>query len=270
MLEREDYERTSSSNRPVAESTGKLWTCAKCTFAANPDWSKACDVCSWKRDTSSGGNNPNEEPDDEDIKIYDTTLDRNLYDYARIWTCKRCTYINFAKDKRCELCNASRNSKSSSKHSSSRDSNNNNKQQQQQQSVLTDKWLCKACTYFNDTSTTKCLSCNAPREMSSEASRSSDASKQSGRAGPSGSRHSKEWVCEICSHRNRANTSVCELCENNEDNLVNTNNNNNNQEPTSSATRSLSLVDSSDYFNATMNPSLTYRSQKAMSTLKVS
>lgn len=78
----------------------KLWRCRSCTFSANPDWARKCEICQRRRSDASADHDVEPMEVDDDIKIYDTTLDRNVYDYARIWTCKRCTYINFEKDKR--------------------------------------------------------------------------------------------------------------------------------------------------------------------------
>lgn len=116
------------------------------------------------------------------------------------------------------------------------------------------------CTYFNDITTDKCLSCNSPKEISSENKTNQIINSKTSL----GIKHTKEWICEICSHRNRANTIICELCEKNVENIINDEIINSRS---SINERSINLE--SDYFNSTMNPSLTYRSQKAMSTLKV-
>lgn len=241
--DRDVIEISPHSKKPVSRlGSAKLWTCSSCTFAANPDWKKTCEVCDHKRDSAI-----EVDPDDADLKIYDTTLDKNVYDYARIWTCKRCTYINFEKDKRCELCSASRNSKHSGK-----------------EDPLKYKWLCKVCTYLNDHSADKCLSCNSGKNESGPP----DSAAASSQARPGGSKkYSSQWVCEVCSHKNPPNTQICELCENNVENILNDDDDDVVSLPFDGNNRSLSL--DGDYFNSTMNPSLTYRSQKAMSTLKV-
>jgi len=63
----------------------------------------------------------------DDSTVYDTSLTEDIYDYARIWTCKFCTFINFGKDIQCELCLTPRlNNFKSSKS----EINNNNPNQQ--------------------------------------------------------------------------------------------------------------------------------------------
>lgn len=229
----------------------KLWTCRSCTFAANPEWAKACDMCARKRtsDAAASASADNDIiEDDDDIKVYDTTLDKNVYDYARIWTCKKCTYINFGKDKRCELCNSSRNSKN-------KQATNNNSD------PLRNKWLCRSCSYLNEQSADRCLSCSTPKEEKS-------SSKPAATATMRKSSNSKEWTCEICAHKNTSKTNVCELCENNVENILNDDEEERRSSINPYDNSNTSSSNGGDYYNSTMNPSLTYRSQKAMSTLK--
>lgn len=95
------------------------WVCQKCSYSTNPKWVDKCEMCHSKpqssiaASTSQKKQSPeveflNEKKNDrnkkEAIKIYDKSLNEDIYDYARIWSCKLCTFINFSKDIQCELC----------------------------------------------------------------------------------------------------------------------------------------------------------------------
>ncbi len=117
--------------------------------------------------------------DRSDETVYDKSLNEFIYDYARIWQCKQCTFINFSKDLECELCLLPRNTANSSQDNSkapaaaasatgSTNSSNFSSQSQTsdpQSKSIKDRWVCKRCTYFNSNSETKCILCATTREL---------------------------------------------------------------------------------------------------------
>ena len=108
----------SSKDKKDLDKPFQQWACSACTFAANPEWNTTCEMCAAKRQLAStssksgmqetGKLKRNDEAD-ASVTIYDSSLNEDIYEYARIWTCKQCTFINFEKDKQCELCLAPRN-----------------------------------------------------------------------------------------------------------------------------------------------------------------
>ena len=98
------------------------WVCQKCSYSTNPKWIDNCEMCNSKQEStttvaSTSQQKKTKSPEVEiiketksdknkieDITIYDKSLNEDIYDYARIWSCKFCTFINFGKDIQCELC----------------------------------------------------------------------------------------------------------------------------------------------------------------------
>ncbi len=115
------------TNRPVgvrkqsAEPkliSNNMWVCKRCSYSTNPKWRTKCEMClyeeadtsrqknppdgaSYNDSTPSSSENDNKKSDVDDsmsfTTVYDKSLTEDIYDYARIWTCKFCTFINFVK-----------------------------------------------------------------------------------------------------------------------------------------------------------------------------
>ena len=231
---------TSSAAR--GSSSSSTWTCPMCTFAANPMWSDNCEICNGKKPaaaaaapSSSGGtNNSSETPaaavvpkpntntntksnDTTDASrltttIYDTSLSQDIYDYARIWSCAQCTYINFEQDESCELCLTPR---SATQNNSQKQPQQ--QQQQQQQPVVApgvkaplvksnSNWVCQRCTYFNAAKTDTCLACNwSPRHQE-------HLVRDKATSATSASASTSTLTCRLCSYKNAANATRCAMC----------------------------------------------------------
>lgn len=108
--------------------------------------------------------------------------------------------------------------------------------------------------------------CNSAREDTSPASSAPTAKA----AATSDKENKKAWTCEICSHKNAAGVNVCELCANNVENVLGLDDDDDDGDnsPVQSHSLNRSLSSTAGDYNSTMNASLTYRSQRAMSTLK--
>ena len=139
--------RTKPANLQLSPIIDELWSCNSCSYSTNPSWSNECDICLTKREknpnTSSTSTKPINKTDSSGLTLYDDSLNEKIYEYARIWACKMCTYVNFSKDLKCELCSTPRN---------------------QNDPGLTTQdvkpgWVCKQCTYFNLEKDSKCIVC---------------------------------------------------------------------------------------------------------------
>jgi hypothetical protein len=144
--------------------------------------------------------------------------------------------------------------------------------------VTSDSWMCKACTYFNSNKSEKCSLCASSRNKFSQ------KEKQ------------KEWSCPICSNKNSASRELCDMCshdpksepmdyENVDASSQKGSNQYDNRERHESDADDAyypkggggvqfrsPLPSSSSSINSresTLSPSLTYRSQKAKSTVKI-
>lgn len=110
--------------------SNNMWVCQVCSYSGNPNWNSQCEMCfsdnanpsviastsaSEKRDArDTSPDAPGAKTSQkksavtrnkaDDSTVYDNSLNEDIYDYARIWTCKFCTFINFNKDIQCELC----------------------------------------------------------------------------------------------------------------------------------------------------------------------
>lgn len=203
------------TNKPVRVINAKVrkdlnqafnqWTCAKCTFAANSFEKSQCEICSSKRPVSIEKNESKVNPyenvrrngeADAGLTVYDTSLNGDIYEYARIWTCKQCTFINFEKDKKCELCLTPREKNDNQKASENIDTSPKTSKNDDAL-IATDRWVCRTCTYFNSNKSEKCSLCASSRDKLSTRERQ------------------KEWQCPICSHRNSASRDLCDMCSHN-------------------------------------------------------
>ena len=286
----------TKTNKPVRVINSKVkkdlnksfnqWSCAKCTFAANSLEKASCEMCGWKRTLNIENNeskvNPYENVKrngeaDAGLTVYDTSLNGDIYEYARIWTCKQCTFINFEKDKKCELCLTPR-------EKSDDDTKDLDEKPRSSKSndalIATDRWVCKSCTYFNSNKSEKCSLCASSREKFSKREKK------------------KEWQCPICSHKNNASRELCDMCShdpnsepmdyeevdasqkgsNQYDNVRKQHNDNETDiddvyypKGSGGGVQYRSPLSSNTTFNSrksTLSPSLTYRSQKAKSIVK--
>ena len=132
--------------------------------------------------------------DEDDLIIYDHTLDQTIDDYGRMWKCKACTCLNLESSSSCQACASVR------KRSSSAAAQPTTEQAE----ALSLRWTCKACTYNKNTNG-RCMLCNSLRnDNSAEAARLAAAS---------------EWTCRVCSsvNHNRNNENLprtfCAVCE---------------------------------------------------------
>ena len=166
------------SNKTVLVTNDNFWECKTCTFATNPNWSIVCDICNAKRDIKPAKSAKN------NSILYDKTLNEDIYDYARIWTCSECTFINFDQDEKCELCNSPR--QKTVKSSSPTEKKN-----------AGDIWVCKLCTYINSDKRPKCGLCNANKN---------------------GKIENNPWSCDACGIKNNADTNRCGTCSLNKSN----------------------------------------------------
>lgn len=147
-----------------------LWTCKSCSYSTNPIWTMNCEMCYTKmEETRSAANRPAAAADET---VYDKSLNEFIYDYARIWQCKQCTYINFSKDVQCELCLTPRQATSAPESNLPQPSTNISTSPK---SVAKQRWVCKRCTYFNSHSESKCILCNTQRELFDEDASSSSS-----------------------------------------------------------------------------------------------
>ena len=273
--------KQSSSNKKSSPAQPKTasnraqsyeqWACKACSFAANPEWNSSCEMCCVKRHDSKI-NSSDKKPSDPDLVVYDTSLNEDIYDYARIWTCKKCTYINFQKDEACELCLSPRGAEPNAKGTAPAPKTNEPRKSELYSRVdpakVNSRWVCRKCTYFNTDGGEECALCSAARERS--------ASKNGAKR--------VEWKCAICSHRNKSNTEKCEVCANGKedqpmetdeksahanqyDNVSNNNNNNNNDDEDSDEVV-YPKSSKSSRAGSSRNLSLTFRSQKAKSIIK--
>ncbi|CAF0703089.1 unnamed protein product [Brachionus calyciflorus] len=220
---------------PVSKN---IWRCKICTFAANPDWANKCEICNNKRERND---RISPKSSDKDSIVYDHTLKEGIYDYARIWSCSECTFINFERDTECELCLAPRKNKSSTQNSPKSKENTRN---------LKDKWICKSCTYLNTNNDKKCVLCQTAKEENEK-------------------NFVGSWTCETCAHKNSSKSQTCEVCsfskdyqqmEVDEPDIQDYDNN--------YATDYAEFVNSSHNNTLNNNQSLTYRSHKAKSLIK--
>ena len=214
---------------------------------------------------------------DASVTIYDKSLSEDIYEYARIWTCKQCTFINFDKDEKCELCTTPRHRDNTSPAiklapNGMQGPRKNKNDSINSAEITGDSWVCKTCTYFNLEKTDRCLLCNSSKENSANAH--------------------VEWSCGICSHKNGPTRDICEVCSNGRDHEPMDFETSTNQYDNNSRTLKKQHHDDGDddiediYYprantsNAggdhgtantsrasTMNLSLTYRSQKSKSVI---
>ncbi|KAF2355647.1 Peptidase C2 calpain catalytic domain [Trinorchestia longiramus] len=128
----------------------QMWTCAKCSYAYNPKWSKFCDMCnSSKNYVSERTREVLKQNLDDDFQILPVNLGQSLPDYSpeQPWTCVKCTLLNSGSSNACKACDGSR-LKSIS-------------QLNDQTLKKGEFWTCLVCTLKNALAARRCKACKA-------------------------------------------------------------------------------------------------------------
>lgn len=160
-----------------AKNFDRMWTCIKCSYAYNPIWSEACDICNSVRSPPSltepslitvtkdsvRYTPPKEEvlangPDKGSENHLQQDLDDDFQflpgDNTEDWTCKKCTLVNSGSEMACVVCGGSK---------------------LRSISLVRDMtlrkgefWTCAQCTLKNPLSSQTCLVCktvNKPQRL---------------------------------------------------------------------------------------------------------
>ncbi|XP_012288023.1 calpain-D [Orussus abietinus] len=130
----------SEATSPVAETSAvsplkRMWTCRKCSYAYNPLWSTACDICGSSRtppsltqpslitvtkDSAACRSHVHSPivvsrdnvrcipPKSATLATMESDLDDQLEPPSPGWTCKKCTLLNAATRTTCEACGGSK------------------------------------------------------------------------------------------------------------------------------------------------------------------
>ena len=270
--------RAETSSLAPLKSANKVqtkelqWACGTCTYAANPEWTNKCEICETTRPVATSMTAASSAmakiDNDDSLRIYDNSLNEDIYDYARIWTCSQCTYINFKKDKECELCLMPR-SLSSNQPSTSQ-STNATGIKQANTSSSSNKWICNMCTYLNVKSSKSCALCNSSRENSGN--KAVKSSRLSPDTPPMGT---NEWNCDVCGKTNKQNSNMCKVCTNEKNrNVIMNDYDNFNDETDEHKIEYRLKMTARDSVKShrpglnSLSPTATYKSQKAKSIIK--
>lgn len=109
------------------KSFERMWTCIKCSYAYNPIWSQACDICNSVRTPPSltepslitvtkdsvRYTPPKEEglqngPENQLQQDLEEDLQYLPGESAEDWTCKKCTLVNSGSEMACVVCGGSK------------------------------------------------------------------------------------------------------------------------------------------------------------------
>lgn len=164
---------------PASSDVICVWTCSRCSYAHNPQWSEQCDVCT-------------------KTKIKDLPEGKWKWSFGRCWTLNPVTAL---------LCGArdrETTAMTPSVHATLRKG---------------EFWVCSRCTLKNPLSERKCRACEAPgskasvsgRNISREGVRAlPDFPSQLALA----ERKTTSKNCSKCSHKNVQIAKTCEVCQN--------------------------------------------------------
>ncbi|XP_043680874.1 calpain-D-like isoform X2 [Vespula pensylvanica] len=168
----------SEATSPVSDVASvsplkRMWTCQKCSYAYNPLWSVACDICGSPRSppsltqpslitvTKDGASCPMRvqspiivsrdsvryiPPKSATLATAESDLDDQLDPPpSPVWTCKKCTLLNAASRTTCEACGGSK--LKSIMHL--------------EDATLRkgESWVCPSCTLRNPLSAQTCNAC---------------------------------------------------------------------------------------------------------------
>ncbi|VDK43128.1 unnamed protein product [Taenia asiatica] len=120
------------------------------------------------------------------------------------WACRRCTFENWPRSRRCTLCEAIRQAPClSAENESPRIDTSNSK-------LLNGGWSCPACTYDNWAASSRCTQCGT---ASPTASASKQLSTDSPPSPPSlASLSAVKWTCPSCTYENWPKSKRCVMC----------------------------------------------------------
>ncbi|XP_054261302.1 calpain-D-like [Macrosteles quadrilineatus] len=119
--------KNSLTESTSAKNFERMWTCIKCSYAYNPIWSEACDICNSVRSPPSltepslitvtkdsvRYTPPKEEglengPDNHLQQDLEDDFQFLPGDNAEDWTCKKCTLVNSGSEMACVVCGGSK------------------------------------------------------------------------------------------------------------------------------------------------------------------
>ncbi|XP_063237124.1 calpain-D-like [Bacillus rossius redtenbacheri] len=231
----------SSANGSTSSALDRMWTCTKCSYAYNPLWSDACDICSSTRSppsltepsliTVTKDGVRYTPPRREDREVTLATEDPDSEDDLQFlagdgaglpeldWTCKKCTLVNAGGCMACVVCGGSKlRSITLVQDSTLRKG---------------EFWSCSSCTLRNPLRAAACLACKTPR-TSLEVPRGSGSggsrspSPRPGLGAVPKQRHRRStsrtpvapelpaptvpWRCKLCTYENRTSSAACEMC----------------------------------------------------------
>jgi hypothetical protein len=222
---------------PTVSSSGKLWTCRACTYKTNPEWAVTCEMCETTRPNVDHSSKIQTADENNDLITPDPARQASA---SGSWKCKRCTFIN--SDKTSSACQACDTPRAGAADSSSKKSN----------SRSPDRWICRVCTYNNNTGD-HCMLCNSVRNDNSEAASRSLL-------------NAKDWKCEVCSSKNRASANTCAVCENDRAGRMRMEFEN---EPSAANKSNVSPSSATSAVNSSLNNSLMTRSSHTRSAKKI-
>ncbi|XP_046688000.1 calpain-D-like, partial [Homalodisca vitripennis] len=115
-----------------AKNFERMWTCIKCSYAYNPIWSEACDICNSTRsppsltepslitvtkdsvrytppkDGEGLENGPENGPENHLQQDLEDDFQFLPGENAEDWTCKKCTLVNSGSEMACVVCGGSK------------------------------------------------------------------------------------------------------------------------------------------------------------------
>ena len=198
----------------------QVWTCTKCSYAYNPLWSPACDICSLSRSpiaarvrtrpskdqhnqasahdrmsADSVNNNKEVERGEHSLQGDFQYVTQDILNGAHgqaegmgedspTWSCHKCTLENPHTEAVCLACGGSR-LKSVNRTLSA--------------SGGMQGWVCHVCTLENMKGVQKCKACDTLR----------DGNVEEINFIPSKPGH---WVCKVCTFENSPKKLVCQMC----------------------------------------------------------
>ncbi|CAB0042439.1 unnamed protein product [Trichogramma brassicae] len=154
---------TEAASAPLSPLK-RMWSCRKCSYAYNPLWSSACDICgsgeqSISSLTASAGKRSLHSPiamSRDSVRYIPTKsatlaqaesdLDDVIDTPATSWTCRKCTLLNAASRSICEACGGSK-------------LRSVNYHLEDPTLRRGESWICPSCTLRNPLTSSTCGAC---------------------------------------------------------------------------------------------------------------
>lgn len=207
----------------MAEEGQKKWECEYCTYK-NWEAAKKCTICQGLRPPKFITESQHQSPDIYQVASLENSNVNEAQQAPQTqnsgnskWTCSKCTYLNWAKTKKCAGCYSRKQSSSSTILAEALEpltinTGSATSVESNQASYSTNKTSPKSCGSSNRTSPNSCT-LGATNNRNSPGLCQGEANNDRNRVYISSLKHyQNKWNCRVCTYENWPKTTKCIIC----------------------------------------------------------